>query len=172
MTEEKIKKIELLLLDVDGVLTNEAIIYNDDGKEIKAFNVKDGLGLRLLMNAGIKTGIVTGRRSNALSCRLRNLGVTLLYDGVSEKGSLLPTIVRDTGVSPENMAFIGDDLPDIPLLKRVGLPIAVRNAHELVIEICEIVTEKRGGEGAVREVCERILKTKGLWERSIHGFVS
>lgn len=172
MTEEKIKKIELLLLDVDGVLTNEAIIYNDDGKEIKAFNVKDGLGLRLLMNAGIKTGIVTGRRSNALSCRLRNLGVTLVYDGVSEKGPLLPTIVRDTGVSPENMAFIGDDLPDIPLLKRVGLPIAVGNAHELVIEICEIVTEKRGGEGAVREVCERILKTKGLWERSIHGFVS
>ena len=172
MIEEKIKNINLLLMDVDGVLTDEAIIYNDEGKEIKAFNVKDGLGIKLLMDAGIKIGVVTGGRSKALSFRLKNLGVTLIYDGVSEKGSLLPAIVRDTGVAPERIAFIGDDLPDIPLLKKVGLSIAVRNAHELVIELSDIVTKKRGGKGAVREICETILKTKGLWKSSIHGFIS
>lgn len=159
------------MLDVDGVLTDGTIIYNDNGTEIKAFNVKDGLGLRLLMNAGIKTGIITGRRSNALTCRLRNLGITLVYDGISDKGNLLETLVKQTGVAPEEIAFAGDDLPDIPLLRKVGLAIAVKNAHEQVINVCDIVTENKGGEGAVREICERILKTQGLWERSIHDFI-
>ncbi|MBU0994012.1 MAG: HAD hydrolase family protein [Proteobacteria bacterium] len=171
MIEEKIKKIRLLLLDVDGVLTDGRVIYNDDGTEIKAFNVKDGLGLRLLMNAGIKTGVVTGRRSNALIYRCKNIGIHYVFDGISEKGKLLETIVSQTEILPEEIAFMGDDLPDIPLLKKIGVPIAVRDAHENVIDASEIVTEKRGGDGAVREICEKILKVKGLWDQSINDFI-
>ena len=121
MVLSKLKRIKLLLLDVDGVLTDGGIIYNDNGAETKAFNVKDGLGIKLLMEAGIHLGIITGRRSNALYSRCKDLGIKLIYDGVGNKIDVLDALMDQTGVSAEEVAFIGDDLPDLGLMKMIGL---------------------------------------------------
>ncbi len=164
MVLSKLKKIKLLLLDVDGVLTDGGIIYNDNGSETKVFNVKDGLGIRLLMEAGMHLGIITRRRSNALYCRCKDLGINLICDGVDNKIDVLDTLLDQTGVSAEEVAFIGDDLPDLALMKIVGLSIAVGDAHKTILDNADMVTSANGGHGAVREVCETILKAKGLWE--------
>ena len=171
MDINKLKRIKLLLLDVDGVLTDGCIIYNDNGAETKIFNVKDGLGIRLLMEAGIQVGIVTGRTSKALYHRCNNLGISLIFDGVPEKTSVLELISEQTGLLAEEIAFVGDDLPDLPLLRRVGLSIAVADAHETVIENVDMVTSKKGGDGAVREVCEAILKAQGFWNNILDNFL-
>ena len=163
--ENKLKKIKLLLLDVDGVLTDGSIIYNDNSEETKVFNVKDGLGIRLLMEAGLNVCIVTGRSSKALYHRCKNLGITMLFDGVRNKAAELDIISEQTGVSPEEIAFIGDDLPDLPLMRIVELSIAVADSHEAVLEKACMVTSAKGGAGAVREVCEAILKAQGLWDK-------
>ena len=170
MNRDKLKHTKLLLLDVDGVLTDGSIIYNDSGDETKVFNVKDGLGIRILMKAGIQVGIVTSRTSKALKHRCNNLGISLIFDGVHDKTSVLELISKRTGLPAEDIAFIGDDLIDLPLLKRVGLSIAVADAHETVIENVDMVTLKKGGAGAVREVCEAILKAQGLWSKVLEYF--
>lgn len=164
MTDNQLKQISLLLLDVDGVLTTGQVIYDDNGHETKIFNVRDGLGIRLLMEAGIHVGIVTGRRSKALVHRCNNLGITLLKDGIRDKAAALEEIFKETGLSSEETAFMGDDLPDLAIMKRVGLPIAVGDAHETVKKAAAITTDAKGGCGAVREISERILKSKGKWE--------
>ncbi|NNK85742.1 MAG: HAD-IIIA family hydrolase, partial [Desulfobacterales bacterium] len=120
MPENKLKKIKLLLLDVDGVLTDGSVIYNDSGEEIKVFNVKDGLGISLLMDAGIKVGVITGRTSYALKHRCKNLGIDLFFEGVKDKGSLLTRIFNQTGVTSDETAFIGDDLLDLSIMNIVG----------------------------------------------------
>jgi 3-deoxy-D-manno-octulosonate 8-phosphate phosphatase (KDO 8-P phosphatase) len=171
MDINKLKRIKLLLLDVDGVLTDGSIIYNDNGTETKVFNVNDGLGIRLLMEAGLKVGIVTGRTSKALYHRCNNLGISLVFDGVHEKTSVLELISEQTGLLADEIAFVGDDLPDLPLLRRVGLSIAVADAHETVIENVDMVTSKKGGDGAVREVCEAILKAQGFWNKILENFL-
>ncbi len=168
--ESKLAAIRLLLLDVDGVLTDGAIIYNDDGIETKAFNVRDGLGIRLLMDAGVEVGIVTGRKAGALVHRCENLGLTLLLDGIRDKGAALEGICRLTGKAPEEIAFMGDDLPDLPLMKRVGVSIAVADACEEVRDAAGVVTGAKGGKGAVREIAERILKAAGKWDAALERF--
>jgi 3-deoxy-D-manno-octulosonate 8-phosphate phosphatase (KDO 8-P phosphatase) len=171
MLLNKLKRIKLLLLDVDGVLTDGGIIYNDNNVETKVFNVKDGLGIKLLMKAGIDIAIVTGRTSGTLYHRCSNLGIDQIFDGVGNKAAVLDRILKKTNLPLETIAFIGDDLPDIPLLKRVGLSIAVADANETVRENVDMVTSAKGGEGAVREVCEAILKSKGLWEEILESFL-
>jgi len=167
----KLKQIRLLLLDVDGVLTDGSITYNDNGAESKVFNVKDGLGLRWLMDAGIKVCIATGRTSKALRHRCRDLGIDHIYEGVREKDTLLDSIIEQTGVSDKEIAFIGDDLVDLPLMKKIGLAIAVADAHEAVIDNVVMVTSAKGGVGAVREVCEAILKAQGLWDNILERYL-
>ncbi|MFW6372277.1 MAG: KdsC family phosphatase [Thermodesulfobacteriota bacterium] len=162
---DALKKVRLLLLDVDGVLTDGTIIYNEDGSETKRFHVRDGLGIRLLMEAGIGVAIVTGRSSRALHHRCRNLGIEAIYDGVEDKGALISRIEVRTGVSPDEMAFVGDDLPDLPLMRRVGISVAVADGHPAVREAADMTTAAPGGKGAVREVCEAILKARGFWEK-------
>jgi 3-deoxy-D-manno-octulosonate 8-phosphate phosphatase (KDO 8-P phosphatase) len=162
---ENLKHIHLLLLDVDGVLTDGGIIYNDDGSETKIFNAKDGLGLRLVMEAGIKVGIVTGRKSKALYHRCADLGIQYLFDGVQDKAEMLEKIVDQTGVVSTNTAYMGDDLPDLSLMKKVGLSITVADAHKIVREKADWITSSAGGRGAVREVCEALLIARGLWEK-------
>ena len=169
-TDHKLKAIKLLLLDVDGVLTRGDIIYDDSGRETKAFNVKDGLGIRLLAQAGIDIGIVTARRSKALTRRCRDLGIERVYDGVGNKGAVLDRILNETGVAPDEIAFVGDDLPDLSLMRQIGVPIATADAHEAVRSLCRMTTAANGGAGAVREICERILKSKGLWEPILNRF--
>ncbi|WP_028313144.1 KdsC family phosphatase [Desulfatibacillum aliphaticivorans] len=161
-----LEQVDVLLLDVDGVLTDGSITYGDDGGEIKTFSVKDGLGIRMLQLAGIVTGIVTGRSSKALAKRCENLGITHLWDGVKNKSLLIEQISRDMKVPPERMAFVGDDIPDMGIMSKVGVGVAVADAHPDVINAARLVTTKPGGRGAVREVCEGILKAKGLWDET------
>ena len=171
MPSDKLNRVRLLLLDVDGVLTDGGIIYDDKGLETKAFNVKDGLGIRLLMDTGIKVGIVTSRVSKALYHRCDDLGISLVFDGIGDKSGVLGDISKRTGVPAEEIAFVGDDLGDLPLMRKVGLSVAVINAHETVLENADMVTTTRGGAGAVREVCEAILKAQGLWEKTLERFL-
>ncbi len=171
MPSDKLNHVRLLLLDVDGVLTDGGIIYDDKGVETKAFNAKDGLGIKLLMNTGIKVGIVTSRASKALYHRCDNLGISLVFDGVHDKSGVLEDISKQTGMPAEEIAFVGDDLVDLPLMRKVGLSIAVADAHETLLENADMVTTARGGAGAVREVCEAILKAQGLWEKTLERFL-
>ncbi len=171
MLLNKLKNIKLLILDVDGVLTDGGIIYNDNRVETKIFNVKDGLGIRFLMEAGINVCIATGRRSNALYHRCKNLGIEHIFDGLGDKAAMLDLILDRTGVSAEQVAFMGDDLPDLALMKKVGLSIAVADAHKTVFKNADMVTLEKGGNGAVRETCEAILKAQGLWENILERFL-
>jgi 3-deoxy-D-manno-octulosonate 8-phosphate phosphatase (KDO 8-P phosphatase) len=163
MTEDRLKQIKMVLLDVDGVLTTGDIIYSDSGEQIKIFNVKDGVGIRLLKEAGLKVGIITGRKGRALHHRCTNLGIDLIFDGVRHKDQVLDTVTDRTGISKEAMAYVGDDLPDLPIMKRVGLAVAVADAHEILRQQAHIITRAPGGKGAVREISEAILKAQGLW---------
>ncbi len=167
---QNLKDIQLLLLDVDGVLTDGSLIYSDEDREIKVFNVKDGFGLKLVMSAGIKVGLVTGRTSKALHRRCRDLGIKYIYDGVQQKAQLLDKIVLETGVGADNTAFIGDDLPDLPLMRRIGLSIAVADAHEMVRDYSDWITAAPGGRGAVREVCDALLKARGDWQKLMEQY--
>lgn len=171
METERFKNIRLLLLDVDGVLTDGGIIYNDSGEQTKVFNSKDGLGIHLLIREGIQVGIVTARKSKALRHRCKNLGIELLFEDVFDKASTLESITKQTGIPLEQTAFMGDDLLDLPMFRSVGLGIAVSDAHERVLQEADLVTQAKGGAGAVREVCDAILKSKGLWDRIIDQFV-
>jgi 3-deoxy-D-manno-octulosonate 8-phosphate phosphatase (KDO 8-P phosphatase) len=164
MTENRLKRIQMVLLDVDGVLTSGEIIYSDSGEQIKIFNVKDGLGIRLLQEAGIQVGIITGRRGKALQHRCDNLGIDLIFDGIRNKEKVLEEIRSETGIPYEAMAYIGDDLPDVPVMKKVGLGVAVGDAGETVQKHAHMTTRAHGGKGAVREVSEAILIAQGLWD--------
>ncbi|QTA78617.1 3-deoxy-D-manno-octulosonate 8-phosphatase [Desulfonema limicola] len=168
----RIKQVKLLLLDVDGVLTDGTIIYHDNGDEIKIFNVKDGLGLRLLMDSGIQAGIVTGRASQALLHRCKNLGINLIFDKIKDKASVLDIIVQKTSFMPRQMAFMGDDLPDLPLMRLTGISAAVADAHEQVRKYADIITVNKGGHGAVRELCEIILDTQGFWDKIKESYIN
>jgi len=160
---DRLKPIKLLILDVDGVLTDGRITYNDRGEETKSFDVKDGLGIRLLIDFGIHVSIITGRKSGAVDHRCRDLGISSVFQGARNKTDVLITLIKETGVSSNQIAVMGDDFPDIPLMKASGCGIAVADAHEAVRRYADMVTEARGGNGAVREVSEAILSAQGHW---------
>lgn len=164
--------IKLLLLDVDGVLTDGSITYSDSGEQIKTFNSRDGLGLRLLMDSGVRVGIITGRRSKALRYRCENLGITLLFDDIKDKSTALEKIIHQTKIPACNIAFIGDDLIDLPVMKKIGISICVSDAPEELKKHSHIITTREGGRGAVREICESILKAKGVWETILNRYIS
>ncbi|MCD4676115.1 MAG: HAD hydrolase family protein [Desulfobacula sp.] len=170
--KSKLANIQLLLLDVDGVLTDGSITYSDSGEQIKSFNSKDGLGLRLLMDSGIGVGIITGRKSKALEYRCKNLGIKLLFDNIRDKSKALDNITSQTGIVPEKIAFAGDDLIDLPVMKRVGISFCVSDACQDVKNHSDIITSRKGGQGAVREICERILKAQGLWDTILNKYLS
>ena len=164
--------IKLLLLDVDGVLTDGGITYSDSGDQIKTFHSRDGFGIRLLMDSGIKVGIITGRKSKALDYRCENLGISLLFDGIKDKLNAFDKIISQTGIMPEQIAFVGDDLMDLPVMKRVGVSFCVSDACQDVKNHSDIITKQKAGHGAVREICESILKAKGLWDAIIDKYLS
>ncbi|MBF0102816.1 MAG: HAD hydrolase family protein, partial [Desulfobacterales bacterium] len=157
-------------LDVDGVLTQGHIIYDDHGAEIKAFNVKDGLGIRLLMKKGIPVGIVTGRSSTSLLSRCNDLNIDMVFHGITNKRAILGHILSSCDILPEHIAYMGDDIPDIGIMEQVGFPIAVADAHDEVKKQAIWITKAKGGHGAVREVIEMILKSKGVWEEVLMEF--
>jgi YrbI family 3-deoxy-D-manno-octulosonate 8-phosphate phosphatase len=163
MLEERAKEIALIVLDVDGVMTDGRIVMNDLGQEIKYFNVKDGHGIRLLLHAGVDVAIITGRESVAVRLRAADLGITMVYQGIKEKESVCRRIMAEKGLKMDQVCCVGDDLPDIPMLRCAGLPVAVADAAIETRDAALYVTKARGGFGAVREVCEIILKAKGKW---------
>lgn len=161
---EKIRKVKVLILDVDGVLTDGRIIISDDGQETKCFNVRDGHGLKLIQRAGIEVILLTGRKSRVVDHRARELGIKKVYQGALDKLSVFNEILAAEGLVPEQVACMGDDIVDLPVLRRSGFSITVSDAHDEVLRAVDLVTKNPGGRGAVREVCEMILKTQGKWE--------
>jgi len=168
---KKLNKVKLLILDVDGVLTDGSIIYSDKGGEIKAFNVMDGHGIKLLMRGGINVGIITARESRVVATRARDLGIELLYQGRKDKLACYSKILEKTGLKADETAFVGDDLVDLPVLTRAGFSASVPGGVAEVRERVDYVTECPGGRGAVREVCELMLKARGLWEGLIARYL-
>lgn len=159
----RVAQVALLILDVDGVLTNGRIIIDDQGTESKQFHVRDGHGLKLLMRSGIEVVFLTGRTSRVVEHRANELGVGGVYQGIKDKGRALDEIIENRGLSGEQVAYVGDDVVDIPVFRRVGFAVAVADAPDYVRQRAHYVTVMRGGEGAVREICDMILKIQGNW---------
>ena len=156
--------IKLVLLDVDGTLTDGGIYRGNNGEELKRFNVKDGYAIVNAQKLGIEFGIITGRKSELVEIRSNELKIKYLYQGISEKTDILEEIMQKTGLKKEEIAYMGDDLNDILIMKQSGLTSAPKDAADEVIQIADFVSEKNGGSGAVREFVEYILKKDGKWE--------
>ncbi len=167
MTRKALSKVKLLILDVDGVLTDGRIIVNDRGEETKHFNAKDGHGLRMLMQARIEVALISGRKSRAAEMRARDLGIAEVHLGVKNKAGVCADLIRRKGLGRSEVCCVGDDLPDLPLFEHAGVAIAVADAVAEIRAAAAFSTRNNGGNGAVREVCETILKAKNLWPYSI-----
>lgn len=162
--KERAKKIKLLIVDIDGVMTDGSIIYGNYGDELKIFNVLDGFGMVLLKRAGIKTVIATGKKSRIVKMRAKELKVNALFQNCTDKLMVFEKILKRFKISAEEACFIGDDLIDISVLKRAGLSVCVPNACEDVKNFCHLITAKTGGKGAVREICELLIKSQNKWD--------
>lgn len=164
------KGIKLLILDVDGVLTDGGIILDNEGNEFKTFHVRDGHGIKMLMRSGIIVAVITGRDSKVVARRARELGITEVYQKCFDKKVAFRQLIEKYSFKPQEVAFIGDDIVDIPLFKRTGFSIAVADADDDAKAAAMMVTKNSGGKGAVREVCDFLLKAKGLWEGIVDGY--
>lgn len=155
------RNIRVAIFDVDGVLTDGALYYADSGEEMKAFDVHDGHGIRMLKASGVEAAIISSRSSGALESRARNLGIGLLYQGAADKLAAFGELLGRCGIGAEACAYVGDDLVDVPVMERCGLAVAVPDAPAPVRRLAQYVTRARGGRGAVREICEIILHSRG-----------
>ncbi len=164
---QKAKKIKLLLLDVDGVLTDGRIIYDSKGRDAKFFDVHDGLGVYLLRRAGIPTILITAKDSKAIRPRARDMRVAEVFANISPKSAVLERILKKYRLSAEEICFMGDDLVDLCLMNKVGLAVAVFNAAPEIKQTASYITIRHGGRGAVREVSELILKSQGRWKEMV-----
>ncbi len=164
---ERAKKVEAIFMDVDGVMTSGMIVYDSNGLEIKHFNAHDGLGIKLAKEAGLKTGIISARESGTIRKRAEEIGMDHLYLGSYKKLTAFKKLQSELNLPAERFCFIGDDIPDIPVLREVGFAVAVHNAAKLVKEYAHYVTTVPGGDGAVREVVEIILDSQGLMDEAI-----
>ena len=169
--EQRASRIKLLLMDCDGVLTDGRLWLTEDGDEQKSFNTHDGLGLSLLHRAGLKSGIITGRASKAVTRRAAELGVEFVRQGEPDKIAAFEQLLQQADVAESEVAFVGDDLPDIPIMKRAELAIAVADAVAETRSVAHYVTQARGGRGAVREVVELILKSQGRWHDLVDEYL-
>jgi 3-deoxy-D-manno-octulosonate 8-phosphate phosphatase (KDO 8-P phosphatase) len=162
--KRKAERIVVLVLDVDGVMTDGRIIIDDSGRESKHFNVKDGHGIKLILKMGIEVIFLTGRKSRVVAHRAKDLGVREVYQGARDKVMIFEGMLLKKNMKADRVAYVGDDVVDIPLFRKVGLSIAVADACEEARRAAHYVTEKEGGKGAVREVCEMILRAQGKWD--------
>jgi 3-deoxy-D-manno-octulosonate 8-phosphate phosphatase (KDO 8-P phosphatase) len=156
-------KIKLLLLDVDGVLTDGRISYDNNGVETKAFDVKDGHGLKLVQRAGIIVGLITGRSSEVVALRARELGIEIVHQGAKDKLVPYAQVLESLGLTDEQVAYVGDDVVDLPILRRVGFSATVADAVDDVKPLVDYIAKLPGGRGAVREICDFLLKNSGAW---------
>ncbi len=164
MDEQRLKPIKLLILDVDGVMTDGRIIYDANGVESKFFNVKDGHGIKMLQRSGVQVGIISGRESTVVTNRAAELGITLVYQRALNKIGPFEEILKSTGFQDHEVAYMGDDILDVPVMRRVGFAAAPADAVVDVLPHVHFVTRNRGGWGAVREVCDFLLKVQGTWD--------
>lgn len=158
--QHRLSKIQLIGFDVDGVFTDGRFYLADDGTESKAFNTQDGYGIRCLLEAGVEVVVISGRRSQAVEQRMQELRIRHAHLGCKDKVSAFHALANDLGLEKEATAFVGDDIPDLALLKEVGVPFAVGNATAELIEFCAYTTSRHGGMGAIREICDMIIKAK------------
>lgn len=164
---DKLQQIELLLLDVDGVMTDGRIIWDAHGVETKAFNVRDGHGIKLIQRAGIQVGIITGRTSPVVDLRARELGIEFVYQGSLRKLDSYDDIRQRTGLADHQIAYMGDDVIDVPVMRKVGFSAAPGDALPEVRAVADFVSGYNGGMGAVRELCDLLLKGRGAWEQLV-----
>jgi 3-deoxy-D-manno-octulosonate 8-phosphate phosphatase (KDO 8-P phosphatase) len=167
---EQSEKIRLILSDVDGVLTDGCIIFDNQGIESKNFHIHDGLGIRLWKNAGFEFGLLTARSSHIVKLRAAELGIDLVRQGFEDKLPVAQQVMQDFSLEPDQVCYIGDDLTDLQVMKSVGLAVAVADAVEDVRDAAHLVTNAKGGRGAVRELVEQLLKSQGRWEEIIRRY--
>lgn len=168
---EKAKKLKLLILDVDGVLTDGRLFFDDKGKEYKCFHARDGHGIKLLRQTGVEVAVISGRKSNSVALRMKSLGVEYVYQGHENKIAAFNDIIQSLSILPEQAAHVGDDLLDLPIMKRVGLSIAVNDANDPVKEYADWCTKTPGGQGAVREICDFIMQSQGTFESILKSYM-
>jgi len=157
--------IKLMILDVDGVLTDGTIIMDDRGKESKQFHARDGLGLYMLHHAGVCTALISGRTAEVVEHRARQLKIEEVHQGIGDKLTVYEKILEKNGLTDKDVCYMGDDLIDLAPMKRAGFSAAPADAHPLILDVAHMVTRARGGQGAVREVIEALLKASGGWKK-------
>lgn len=168
---QRTQAIKLAIFDVDGVLTEGKLYFLVDGSEFKTFNTLDGQGIKMLINSGIRTAIISGRKTPVVERRAQNLGIQHLYQGREDKLDVLDELLAELGLTYEQVAYLGDDLPDLPVIRRVGLGMAVASANQFVREHAHGVTQARGGEGAAREFCELIMRGQGTLDAAQSAYL-
>ncbi len=163
--QAKLDKIKLIAFDVDGILTDGGLTLGDNGEEFKTFHVRDGQGLVMLLKSGYELAIITGRQSQIVVQRMQELGIKHVYQGCSDKLSVFESILKDTGLDADQAAYMGDDLPDLPVIKRAGLGITVPGGNAFVQQHADLITKQEGGQGAAREISDLILTAHGKLDR-------
>ncbi|BAT71247.1 3-deoxy-D-manno-octulosonate 8-phosphate phosphatase [Thermosulfidibacter takaii ABI70S6] len=169
--KKRIKPIKLLIMDVDGVLTDGRIVLDNEGNELKFFNVRDGHGIVMLHRIGVETAILTGRVSKVVERRAKELSISYVIQGSLNKLEAYEGLRDRLGLRDKEIAYVGDDVVDIPVMRRVGFAVAVADAHPEVVKVAHYVTKAEGGRGAVREVAELIIKEKGFWDRVMERYI-
>lgn len=168
---DKARQIRLVIFDVDGVLTDGSLYLGDDGQEYKAFHSRDGHGMKLLQSTGVTIGIITGRTSQVVKLRMDSLGVSHVYQGQLDKLPAYHRLRTELGLEADQIAYVGDDLVDLPIMRQVGLAIAVQDAHPLVKQHAHWQTPTAGGRGAARDVCELIMEAQGRLQPLLAGYL-
>ncbi len=169
--QARAQKIKLLLLDVDGVLTDGKLYFGNDGSELKAFSTLDGHGIKMLQKSGVRVGIITGRTSQLVSQRAANLGIEILIQGREDKLAAATDIMTDLQLELEQIAFMGDDYPDLAVIRRAGLGMTVANGHPAVVEHAHWQSQKEGGAGAVREACDLIMQAQNTYQTALEAYL-
>lgn len=168
---EKARQIRVVIFDVDGVLTDGSLFLGDDGQEYKAFHSRDGHGMKMLQRNGVEIAIITGRISNVVNHRIADLGIKHVYQGQQDKTIAYTHLIEALDLQPEQIAYVGDDVVDLPVMQRVGLAIAVQDAHPLVKKHAHWLTPSGGGRGAGRDVCEMIMEAQGTLEAALNEYL-
>jgi 3-deoxy-D-manno-octulosonate 8-phosphate phosphatase (KDO 8-P phosphatase) len=168
---EKIKQLKLLILDVDGVLTDGRLFFDQQGNEYKCFHARDGHGLKLLKQTGVEIAVISGRSSATVALRMKNLGIEHVYQGHENKRMAFQEILQNLQLSPNQVAHVGDDLLDLPIMTQVGFAIAVQDANFAVKQYADWCTQTLGGQGAVREVCDLIMQVQGSFDKVLQGYL-
>lgn len=168
---EKAAQIRLVIFDVDGVLTDGSLYLGDDGQEYKAFNSKDGLGMKMLRGSGVEIGIITARTSQVVATRMSSLDILHVYQGREDKLPAFEELIEKLGLSDAQVAYVGDDVVDLPIMRRVGLAITVQDAHKMAIQHAHWQTGAPGGRGAAREVCELLMEAQGTLQAALARYL-